>query len=132
MTAEAPPGSPGTAYRVLLRMRVRPGQEAGFVDAWRSGAATIAAEPAQLGQSLSRSDTEAGVYYIVSDWTDEVSFRAYERSDRHREHRARLHPYRESGSMQTMAVVAVRPADGGFRPADGADSGVAHSDGAQR
>ena len=119
-TAQRP--EPATAYRVLLRMQVKPGQDDQFVRAWCSGAATIAAEAAQLGQSLSRSDTEPGVYYIVSDWTDEASFRDYERSDRHQEHRARLHPYRESGSMSTMTVVAVRPADATGPPAaDGAD-----------
>jgi len=37
---------------------------------------------------------EAGMYNIVSDWCDESSFRAYEASERHRQHRARLHPYR--------------------------------------
>ena len=111
MAVEDPRALPGTAYRVLLRMQVKPGQQREFVRAWQAGAATIAAEPAQLGQSLSHSDTEPDIYYIVSDWTDEASFRDYERSDRHQEHRARLHPYRESGSMQTMTVVARQPAD---------------------
>jgi heme-degrading monooxygenase HmoA len=93
-------------YRVLLRMQVVPGQEPQFERAWRAGAHTIAQEPANVAQWLSRSDDEPNVYYIVSDWRDESSFRAYETSERHRLHRARLHPYRSSGSMTTMTVLA--------------------------
>lgn len=92
-------------YRVLLRMQVVPGQEEPFERAWHDGAGTIAQEPANVGQTLSRCDDEAGVYYIVSDWVDEPSFRAYETSARHQEHRARLHPYRSAGSMTTMTVI---------------------------
>lgn len=92
-------------YRVLLRMQVVPGKEEQFERAWHDGARTIAEEPANVRQWLSRSDAEAGVYYIVSDWVDERSFRAYEVSERHRLHRARLHPYRSTGSMTTMTIV---------------------------
>jgi heme-degrading monooxygenase HmoA len=92
-------------YRVLLRMQVLPGKEEQFEQAWRDGARTIAEEPANVAQWLSRSDDEAGVYYIVSDWVDETSFRDYELSERHRRHRARLHPYRSTGSMTTMRIV---------------------------
>jgi heme-degrading monooxygenase HmoA len=93
-------------YRVLLRMQVVAGREGHFERAWRDGANTIAEEPANVAQWLSRSDEEPGVYYIVSDWRDEQSFRAYESSERHRRHRARLHPYRSAGSMTTMTVLA--------------------------
>jgi heme oxygenase (mycobilin-producing) len=93
------------AYRVVLRMQVLPGLQEQFEEAWSDGARAIAQERANLGQWLSRSDDEENVYYIVSDWVDEPSFREYERSERHRLHRARLHPYRSSGSMTTMRVV---------------------------
>lgn len=96
----------GATYRVMLRMQVVPGQETQFEEAWRSGAATIGREPANLGQWLSRSDEDDAVYYIVSDWVDEPSFRDYEGSARHREHRSRLHPYRADGSMATMRLIA--------------------------
>lgn len=89
-------------YRVLLRMQVLPGLEAQFERAWAEGARTIADEPANVAQTLSRGED---AYYIVSDWTDEASFRDYEVSDRHQVHRARLHPYRSAGSMTTMTVV---------------------------
>ncbi|HZN74639.1 MAG TPA: antibiotic biosynthesis monooxygenase family protein [Micromonosporaceae bacterium] len=94
-----------STYRVLLRMQVVPGKEESFERAWRDGARTIAEEPANVAQWLSRSDDENSVYYIVSDWVDERSFREYEVSERHRLHREKLHPYRSAGSMTTMTVV---------------------------
>jgi len=96
-------------YRVMLRMEVTEDLHEGFERAWVDGAATIAREPANVGQWLSRSADEAGIYYIVSDWVDEPSFREYERSERHRVHRARLHPYRSAGSMTTMTVLHAAP-----------------------
>jgi heme-degrading monooxygenase HmoA len=96
-------------YRVLLRMNVVPGQEPAFEREWRAGAETIGREPANVGQWLSRSDEDPTVYYIVSDWVDEPSFRDYETSERHRAHRARLHPYRASGTMSTMRLLASLP-----------------------
>jgi len=86
-------------------MQVVPGKEESFERAWRDGARTIAEEPANVAQWLSRSDDENSVYYIVSDWVDERSFREYEVSERHRLHREKLHPYRSAGSMTTMTVV---------------------------
>jgi len=92
-------------YRVMLRMEVTENLHERFERAWLDGAGQIAQEPANVGQWLSRSTDEDGVYYIVSDWVDERSFREYERSERHRHHRARLHPYRTAGSMTTMDVL---------------------------
>jgi heme-degrading monooxygenase HmoA len=97
------------AHRIVLRMEIVAGEEERFERAWREGARTIAREPANLGQWLSRSADEPGVYYIVSDWVDRSSFVEYERSERHRLHRARLHPYRRAGSMTTMDMVAEVP-----------------------
>jgi heme-degrading monooxygenase HmoA len=105
----------GQAYRVVLRMQVRPGLQERFEQAWSDGARLIARERANLGQWLSRSDEEEGVYYIVSDWVDELSFREYERSERHRLHRERLHPYRSSGSMSTMRIVEATIGSGARR-----------------
>jgi heme-degrading monooxygenase HmoA len=95
-----------SVYRVLLRMEIVPGREEQFEQVWRDGAQTIAAEPANLGQTLLRSDEEPSTYFIVSDWVDEPSFRDYELSDRHQVHRAKLHPYRSAGTMTTMTHVA--------------------------
>jgi heme-degrading monooxygenase HmoA len=111
--------APGPVHRVVLRMEVRPELAERFETAWIDGARVIAREPANLGQWLSRSDDEDGVYYIVSDWADEPSFRDYERSERHRVHRQRLHPYRSAGSMTTMKLVHAAPG-AGAEPGSGA------------
>jgi heme oxygenase (mycobilin-producing) len=93
------------AFRIMLRMQTIPGKEMEFEREWAAGAGLIAREPANRGQWLAKSAEEDGVYYIVSDWIDEPSFRDYEQSPRHAEHRSRLHPYRETGAMVTMNVI---------------------------
>jgi heme-degrading monooxygenase HmoA len=100
-------------FRVMLRMRIKPGMAADFERTWIAVGDSVTSHPANLGQWLSHSadkdedDTEAGeIYYIVSDWVSERAFREFETSDRHLEHRRKLHPYRSGGSMTTMRVVA--------------------------
>lgn len=96
-------------FRVMLRMQIKPGAEAEFERTWLEVGDSVTSHPANLGQWLSRSDEDAGVYYIVSDWVDEPQFREFETSDRHLEHRQKLHPYRSGGSMNTQHVVAHLP-----------------------
>ena len=105
MTADV---STGTAFRVMLRMEIKPGMGAEFEQTWLAIGEGVTSHPANLGQWLSRSDEE-GVYYIVSDWVDEPRFREFETSDRHLEHRKQLHPFRSGGSMTTMQVIAHLP-----------------------
>ncbi|MGW0520098.1 antibiotic biosynthesis monooxygenase family protein [Crossiella sp. NPDC003009] len=96
-------------FRVLLRMEIHPGREREFEEVWRRLGGAITGQPANLGQTLSRSAEEESVYYIVSDWTSEELFREYERSQGHVEHRSQLHPYRSAGSMTTMHLVHELP-----------------------
>ncbi len=100
-------------YRVMLRMQIIPGMGPDFERIWRKVGDSVTSHPANRGQWLSRSEEEADVYYIVSDWVDEASFRRFETSDRHVEHRRQLHPYRSGGSMVTMRIVAHLPGTGG-------------------
>ncbi|GAB3153580.1 antibiotic biosynthesis monooxygenase family protein [Microbispora hainanensis] len=96
------------AFRVMLDMRVRPGTEADFERAWLEVARGVARHPANRGQWLSRSpgdESEGTTYYVVTDWTDEPSFREFELSLEHVRNRALLQPYRNGGSMRTMHVV---------------------------
>lgn len=93
------------AFRVLLRMQIKPGMEQGFERTWLDVGSVITDHPANLGQWLMKSAEEEGIYYIVSDWADETRFREFERSDEHIDHRQRLHPFRSGGSMTTMRVV---------------------------
>ncbi|GGQ81015.1 antibiotic biosynthesis monooxygenase family protein [Couchioplanes azureus] len=95
-----------TTFRVMLKMHIKPGMAEEFEKTWVAVGDSVTSHPANLGQWLSRSTDEDGVYYIVSDWVDEARFREFETSDRHLEHRQKLHPYRSGGSMSTMEVVA--------------------------
>jgi len=92
-------------FRVMLRMQIKPGMEADFERVWLEVGDSVTSHPANVGQWLSRSTEEDGIYYIVSDWVDEPRFREFELSDGHLEHRQKLHPYRSGGSMTTMHLV---------------------------
>ncbi len=94
-----------SAFRVMLRMKIYPGRERDFEQTWLSIGEAILANPANLSQWLTRSTDEDGVYFIISDWVDEATFREFERSPGHLEHRQKLHPLRESGSMSIGTVV---------------------------
>ncbi|GIF07073.1 antibiotic biosynthesis monooxygenase family protein [Actinoplanes siamensis] len=96
------------AFRVMLRMQIKPGAEDEFERVWTEIGDSVTSHPANLGQWLSRSE-EKGVYYIVSDWVDEARFREFETSRRHLDHRQKLHPFRTGGTMTTMQVVAFLP-----------------------
>jgi len=98
-----------TTFRVMLRMQIKPGLEQEFEKTWADVGDSVTSHPANLGQWLSRSADEPSVYYIVSDWVDEPRFREFELSDKHLEHRQKLHPYRSGGTMTTMTVVAFLP-----------------------
>lgn len=99
-----------TVFRVMLRMEIKPGLEREFERVWTEIGDSVTSHPANLGQWLARSSDEDGVYYIFSDWVDEPRFRQFETSQRHWDHRTKLHPYRSGGSMSTMHVVAHVPA----------------------
>lgn len=92
-------------FRVMLTMEVVPGKEAEFERAWQDGAGVITGQQANLGHWLARSTNRERVYYIISDWTDEPAFRAFENSAQHLEHRKHLHPYRSGGAFDTMTIV---------------------------
>jgi heme-degrading monooxygenase HmoA len=92
-------------FRVMLRMQIRAGMEQEFEQTWQQVGKVVTDHPANIGQWLAKSQEEDGVYYIVSDWVDEPTFREFEHSDGHLAHRTKLHPFRSGGSMTTMQVV---------------------------
>ncbi|MFE3140606.1 antibiotic biosynthesis monooxygenase family protein [Streptomyces scopuliridis] len=80
-------------------MEIFPGLGPGFEATWLEVGRAIAREPANLGQMLVRAVEEEDVYYVVTDWTDEPGFRAFERSQAHIGHRLRIGPFRRRGEM---------------------------------
>ncbi|MEU9507219.1 antibiotic biosynthesis monooxygenase family protein [Micromonospora sp. NPDC048170] len=94
-------------FRVLLTMRVDPDRGAEFERAWTEVAGVVGREPANLAQELYREP--GAVYHVVTDWTDEESFRRFETSEAHRGHRARLDPFRRAVRMTTMRLVHRSP-----------------------
>jgi heme-degrading monooxygenase HmoA len=91
-------------FRVVLRFEVREGMEQDFESTWREIGESIAAQSPILNQWLLRGVDEPRTYWIMSDWADEPTFRAFELGAPHVEHRKRLAPYRASVSMTTMTV----------------------------
>ncbi|SEC60831.1 Heme-degrading monooxygenase HmoA [Amycolatopsis tolypomycina] len=103
-------------FRVILRFEIKEGVEAEFERTWLDIADVITGHPANRGQWLLRgTQPGAPVYFVISDWTSEPEFRAFERSDDHLEHRVKLHPFRTGGSMETTTVVHAPQAAGASR-----------------
>lgn len=102
-------------FRVMLRMRIRPGAEEEFERTWLTIGKAVTDHPANIGQWLLRGDEDEPVYYIISDWTDEPRFREFEHSAEHLEHRKQLHPYRTGGEMWTMRPVFQMRGNGSVR-----------------
>lgn len=102
------------AFRVMLTMQIKPELAEEFERVWSEVGRSVTTHPANHGQWLARSHDLPGTYYITSDWTDEPSFRRFEHSKRHVEHRVKLHPYRSGGAMDTMSMVASLPSEDVF------------------
>ncbi|CAL9594673.1 hypothetical protein SUDANB105_05295 [Streptomyces sp. enrichment culture] len=92
-------------HRVILRMEVFPEMAMDFERTWREVGESISREPDNLGQTLVRDTEEEGVYWVLSDWTSEDRFRAFEVSERHLAHRLKLKPYRKGGAMHVTEVI---------------------------
>ena len=91
-------------FRVVLRFEVHEGMEHDFESPWREIGTSIAAASPIINQWLLRGAAEPNTYWIMSDWADEPTFRAFELGAAHVEHRKLLAPYRASVSMTTMQV----------------------------
>lgn len=93
-------------FRVLLKAQIRPGTTVEFERSWVQASDAVSGHPANRGHWLARSDDDANTYYVISDWTDEPSFREFESSEAHLTHRTMMRPYLTGGSMATMRLVA--------------------------
>jgi heme-degrading monooxygenase HmoA len=66
--------------RATLIMKVRPGCEDAFIQAWQEVANYTRSVPGNVRQSLQRDRNEGQSFTITSDWQDLASFLAYESS----------------------------------------------------
>jgi heme-degrading monooxygenase HmoA len=92
-----------TPVRVTLHMRVLPGREADFEDAWRRVAAATSHADGNLRQALARDGH--GEYVITSDWVSREAFGAYERSDSQDVLTAPLRALRASARMDIADLI---------------------------
>ncbi|SCF79730.1 antibiotic biosynthesis monooxygenase [Streptomyces sp. Ncost-T10-10d] len=91
--------------RVLLRIRITEGHEAEFEELWRAHAETVSRFSDNHGQQLLRQTSESGSYTVLTDWTDEPSFRAFEQSPEQQAYLKRLWAIRAGGEMQLLEVI---------------------------
>ncbi|MBT2447888.1 antibiotic biosynthesis monooxygenase [Streptomyces sp. ISL-43] len=106
------PGREAAPIRVILRMEIFPEMAADFEKVWLTIGEAIAAEPANVGQTLVKSNEAIGLYFVFTDWRTEKEFRDFEVSARHTLHRQKLKPYRRTGAMDVTEVVfRLEPAD---------------------
>ncbi|MEV4875837.1 antibiotic biosynthesis monooxygenase family protein [Streptomyces cyaneofuscatus] len=97
--------------RVLLQIRITEGHEAEFEELWRAHAETVRRFPDNHGQQLLRRTGERGSYTVLTDWTDEPSFRAFEQSPEQQSYLKKLWAIRAGGQMHLLeAVHALSPA----------------------
>lgn len=91
--------------RVLLQLEVAQGRERDFEELWRAHSAHVRSLPDNHGQALLRRTDNPSGYVILTDWTDEDAFRAFERSAAQQEYLKKLWPMRTSGAMALLTTV---------------------------
>ncbi|SBT42718.1 FAD-dependent monooxygenase [Micromonospora auratinigra] len=64
--------------RTMFRLRAHPGREADVVDAWRDVAGRIAELPGALRQALLHDALDPHALVLVTEWSDEAAWRAYQ------------------------------------------------------
>lgn len=96
--------------RVLLHIDVASGREAEFETLWQEHARYVNTVPGNRGQSLLRRTGQPGGYVVITDWTDEPTFREFEKSEAQQEYLKRLWPMRVSGMMVLTETVHSLPA----------------------
>ncbi|MFJ3904260.1 putative quinol monooxygenase [Streptomyces sp. NPDC090025] len=96
------PAAAAAGLRVLLQIRIKDGQEAAFEELWLGHAETVRTFPDNHGQQLLRLTGEPGAFTVLTDWTDEPSFRAFEQSPEQQAYLQRLWPMRAGGEMHLL------------------------------
>lgn len=91
--------------RALLTIRVHPGREPEFEQAWRTIAERVRGEPGNVRQTLLRDPNDTSTYMIASDWDSRDAFARFERSPEQDALTAPIRGLRASASMTVMEVV---------------------------
>nr|SBO99416.1 hypothetical protein BN4615_P8932 [Nonomuraea gerenzanensis] len=88
--------------RAVLTMAVPAARAQEFELAWKRAATLAQEQPGCLRQTLCATDTG---YVITSDWSDEESFRRFERSPEQDEATAGLRALRTSARMEVHRIL---------------------------
>ncbi|WP_322752822.1 antibiotic biosynthesis monooxygenase family protein [Frankia sp. Cas3] len=89
--------------RATLRMRVLPGRDQDFVDAWEKVALAASRAPGNLRQSLLRAGPRE--FVIASDWASREAFQTFERSPEQDALTAPLRDLRETVQMDVAEIL---------------------------
>jgi heme-degrading monooxygenase HmoA len=92
--------------RATLVMKVKPGRENDFEQAWRKIAAQVKSAPGNLRQALLRDPQEPGTFVLTTDWVSREAFGRFEKSPEQDELTAPLREMRESARMTIYDLVA--------------------------
>lgn len=92
--------------RATLYMKVRPGHEEKFEQAWREVAEVARQAPGQLRQALLRDPQDPSGFVVTSDWESREAFGRFETSPEQDDLTARLRQLRESARMVVYELVA--------------------------
>jgi len=94
-------------------MKVKPGAEDAFVEAWTRVAAAASGVEGNLRQSLLRDHEDPRTFVVCTDWASRAAFGAFERSPEQDQLTAPLRELRESATMSIFELV--EHVDGGVR-----------------
>src|SRR5437588_7335835 len=85
--------------RATLSMKVKPGREGEFEQAWRRIAEQVRRVPGNLRQALLRDPNDASSFVLTTDWESQEAFGRFERSEEQDVLTAPLRELRESARM---------------------------------
>lgn len=92
--------------RATLQLKIRAGRELEFERAWQDVAAEVRRIPGNVRQALTRSIRDPSTFTITSDWADQDSFHAFERSPEQDALTVTIRELRETASMSVDDLVA--------------------------
>ncbi|WP_433203167.1 antibiotic biosynthesis monooxygenase family protein [Nocardia sp. CA-107356] len=92
--------------RVMVRARIRAGEEAAFEAAYAQVTAQVAGTPGHIRDELLRPCADDDHYILLSEWTDEAAFLAWEDAPIHRQTTTPMRPYWAGRVRRDIHIVA--------------------------